>query len=82
VTDVEPTIVGATIAAGHDGQAEIAIVVRYGTGATRTAVYSYEAVGAALDAAGVRELDELVGRPWTILLAGSRPRHEGTTCSI
>jgi hypothetical protein len=80
VTDLEPTIVGATLAAGHDGQAEVAIDVRYSTGATRTAVYSYEAIGAALDAAGVERLDDLVGLPWTILL--TQPQNKGTTCSI
>jgi hypothetical protein len=85
VTDSKPTIVGAALAAGHDGQAEVAIDVRYPTGAVRTAVYSYEAIGAALDAAGVVALHELIGHPWTILLADNRRptvEPEGTTCSI
>ena len=82
MTGSEPLIVGASLVAGHDGQAEVAVDVRYATGATRTAVFSYEAIGAALDAAGVERLDQLIGRPWTILLAiNDRPR-EGTTCSI
>jgi hypothetical protein len=82
VTNDEPIIVGAAVAAGHDGQAEVAIDVRYATGATRTAFYSYDALGVALDLAGIGRIDELIGRPWTILLAGGdRPRREGTTCS-
>jgi hypothetical protein len=82
VTDAEPTIVGATFAAGHDGRAEVAIDVRYATGATRTAVYSYEAIAAALDAGGVERLEELIGRPWTFLLTAHQPRREETKCSI
>jgi hypothetical protein len=82
VTESEPVIVAASLAAGHDGQAEVAVDVLYATGAIRAAVFSYDAIGAALDAAGVERLDELIGRPWTILRTNNDRPREGTTCSI
>jgi hypothetical protein len=38
-------------------------------GRTRLSI-GEEALGRAVDAAGVNSLDELTGRPWTVLLAG------------
>ena len=64
----EPVIVLASMVPGHDGLAEVAIVVRYSNGAERPMALPYEAVGTALDAAGVTSLDDLVGTPWTVLL--------------
>jgi hypothetical protein len=65
----EPTIVAAHVAAGHDGQAEISVVVRYPNGAVRDICYPHDAIGPVLDAAGISTLDDLIGRPWTILIA-------------
>jgi hypothetical protein len=65
----EPTIVAAEVAAGHDGLAEIAVVVRYPNGAVRDICFPHDAIGPVLDAGGIRSLDQLIGQPWTILIA-------------
>ena len=75
--DHEPTIVSATVAAGHDGVAEAAIMVRYPNGAERSMSLPYEAVDRALDIACVSSLDDLIGQPWTTLVADERdPPHQ------
>lgn len=68
--DFEPVIVMASIVPGHDGLAEVAIVVRYPNGAQRPMALSYETVGPALDVAGFASLGQLIGQPWTVLAAG------------
>ena len=72
-TQFDPIIVVASMVPGHDGLAEVAIVVRYPNGAERPMSLPYEAVGPALDAAGVSCLNDLVGKPWTVLLLGHSP---------
>ena len=71
----EPTIVAAALAAGHDGLAEVAVEVCYPNGATRTLTLPYDAVADALDASSVTSLAELIGRPWTILVAPPTSHH-------
>lgn len=65
--NAEPIIVGAALAAGHDGLAEVAIVVRYPNGAEREFTLPYDTVGPALDRSDVTNLADFVGRPWTAL---------------
>ncbi|MGD9703955.1 MAG: hypothetical protein AB7Q42_23185 [Acidimicrobiia bacterium] len=79
-SSADPMIVGAALAAGHDGQAEVTLDLCYANGAQRSASYSYDAIAAALDAVGVASLDDLVGRPWTILLDPSTELIQETTC--
>ncbi len=67
--NTEPIIISASVAAGHDGLAEVAVEVRYSNGATRALALPYDAVADALDASSVTSLAELIGRPWTILVA-------------
>jgi hypothetical protein len=64
-----PTIVDAQLAAGHDGLAEVSVTVRYGNGAERAICLPCEVIDAALDRAGIADLTDLVGRPWTALSA-------------
>jgi hypothetical protein len=64
-----PTIVDAQLAAGHDGLAEVSVTVRYHNGAERAICLPCDVVDAALDRAGITELTDLVGRPWTALTA-------------
>ena len=64
----EPIITAADIVAGHDGQAEISVHVRYPNGAVRDISFPHEAIGPVLDATGITSLQQLVGQPWTILL--------------
>jgi hypothetical protein len=70
--DHEPTIVSATVAAGHDGVAEAAITVRYPNGAERSMSLPYEVVDRALDIARASSLDDLIGQPWTMLVVEAR----------
>lgn len=69
----EPTIIGAVVVAGHDGQAELAVDIRYPNGAVRQTVFPVDALAPVLDAAGVDDLDGLVGAHWSVLLAGRDP---------
>ncbi len=69
MTSGQPTIVAAHLAAGHDGLAEVAVTVRYPNGAERGISLPGDVVDAALDRAGISELADLVGRPWTALAA-------------
>ncbi len=68
---VEPIIVGATLAAGHDGDAEAVIDIRYPNGAMRSITFTCEALSVVLDQSGVDSLDGLRGRPWTVLVEAS-----------
>ena len=65
---IEPVIVRASLAAGHDGLAEVSIALRYPNGAERTMSLPYDAVDRALDAMHIRNLEQLVGLPWTTLV--------------
>lgn len=62
-------ITRATVVGGHDGRAEIEVELTYDNGGTATISLDQEACTASLDDAGVRSLDELVGRPWTVVLS-------------
>jgi hypothetical protein len=66
----EPVIERATLSSGHDGAAEAVITLRYPNGAVRDVTFGCDALADTLDAAGVSTLDELVGLPWTVLVAG------------
>lgn len=70
---LEPTIVAAHVVAGHDGLAEIAVHVQYPNGAVRDICFPHHAIGPVLDAARITSIDQLVGRPWTILLSNEPP---------
>jgi hypothetical protein len=62
-------IVGATVAAGHDGRAEAVLELAYANGALSRVIVSQEAMAAAMRAAGVSRLEDLEGRPWTVLMS-------------
>ena len=62
------TITRASVVGGHDGRAEIEVELTYDNGGTTTITLDEEACIASLDDAGVSSLDELVGRPWSIVL--------------
>ena len=63
------TITRATVVGGHDGRAEIEVELTYDNGGTSTISLDEEACIASLDDAGVGSLDELLGQPWSIVLA-------------
>ncbi len=58
----------AEIIGGHDGRAEIEVEITYANGGTATLSLDEEACTASLDRAGVRSLEELLGKPWSVVL--------------
>lgn len=56
------------IVGGHDGRAEIEVEVTYTNGGTATVSLDEEACMASLDRAGVHSLEELQGKPWSVVL--------------
>ena len=69
-TSNEPVIASCSVGPGHDGRAEVVAEIVYPNGGRSWLSIGEEALGRAADAAGVRSLNDLVGKPWTILLAG------------
>lgn len=65
-----PIIVSCAIGPGHDGRAEVVAELLYPNGGRSRLSLGEEALGRAVDAAGLSTLDELTGQPWTVLLAG------------
>ena len=63
-------VMAARLGPGHDGRAEVVVDLAYPNGAHTQLSIAQEAVTRALDAAGLTSLDELAGRPWTVLVAG------------
>ena len=61
-------ITQATVVGGHDGRAEIEVEITYDNGGVATISLDEEACTASLDKAGVSSIDELVGRPWSVVL--------------
>jgi hypothetical protein len=75
-------ITRAVVVGGHDGRAEVQVELTYDNGGTSTISLDEEACTASLDHAGIGSVDELVGRPWSVVLpalerrdAHARPRH-------
>lgn len=58
----------ADVVGGHDGRAEIEIELTYDNGGSSTISLDEEACLASLDQAGIGSIDELVGKPWTVVL--------------
>ena len=65
----------ASVAAGHDGRAEIEVELTYDNGGTSTISLDEEACTASLDRAGIGSIDDLVGQPWSIVLPALDHRH-------
>ena len=66
-------ICDAVLSVGHDGAAEAVVSIRYPNGAVRAVTFSCEALANALDVAEIASLDELIGRPWTVLIGIKDP---------
>jgi hypothetical protein len=65
-------IADASLAAGHDGRAEIQLELAYPNGGRTRISVSQETLTAILDRAGVSGLDELCGQSWTVLVEPAR----------
>ena len=68
-------ITRATIVGGHDGRAEIEVELTYENGGVSTIALDEEACTRSLDHAGMSSIDELVGRPWTVVLPALEPQN-------
>ncbi len=69
MSETTPRITEALIAPGHDGRAELVVVVAYANGASARIRLDEEAAEPVLEAAGIARIEDLVGRPWDILAA-------------
>ena len=67
----EPVIVGAEIAAGHDGSAELVVQLRHPNGAEEPVVLNAEKGLDLMQRCGAASLDDLAGRSWREILGGN-----------
>ncbi len=67
----------AVVVGGHDGRAEIEVEITYDNGGISTISLDEEACTASLDEAGVTSIEQLVGRPWNVVLPAIRHRAGG-----
>jgi hypothetical protein len=71
-------ITRADIVAGHDGRAEIEVELTYTNGGTATICLDEEACLQSLDRSGIATLEDLVGRPWDVVLPALQHRNNLT----
>lgn len=68
MNDADAVIVGAQIAAGHDGAADLVLRIRYQNGVEAPVVLDAETGLKLMKACGVASLDELAGHAWRRVL--------------
>lgn len=68
MNDGGPVIVGAEIAPGHDGAAELVLTLRYGNGAEGSVVLDGDRGFALLRACRVERAQDLAGQSWRRIL--------------
>ena len=66
----EAVVLGAEVTAGHDGEAELTLTVRFENGVVAPVVLDSEAGFEALAACGAAGAADLVGQPWRRVIAG------------
>jgi hypothetical protein len=66
----ETIVVGAEIAAGHDGAAELVVSLRYHSGVVAPVVLDGATGLGLMKACGAASLDALTGRSWRDILKG------------
>ena len=69
----EPVIVGAEIAAGHDGSAELVVRLRHPNGVEAPVTLDERTGLALMRRCGVAHLDDLAGHSWRNILQGDGP---------
>ena len=69
----EAVIVGADLAAGHDGQAELVLRIRYPNGAMGSVVLDAAAGYALMRNCNSDSLSGLAGQSWRKILEGASP---------
>ena len=65
------TIVRAVVVPGHDGSAELFVEVAFPAGGRVNLTLGPEPTAAAVAAAGVNNVADLVGKPWQLLVGGA-----------
>jgi hypothetical protein len=66
----EATIVGAEIAGGHDGTAEMVVSIRYENGVTGSVSLDADTGFSIMQACGAADLAALIGRRWRDISKG------------
>jgi hypothetical protein len=66
----EATIVGAEIAGGHDGTAEMVVSIQYENGVTGSVTLDADTGVSVMKACGAADLAALIGRPWREISKG------------
>ncbi|MBP7704946.1 MAG: hypothetical protein KA105_06630 [Caulobacter sp.] len=66
----EAVIVGAELAAGHDGEAELVLRIRYPNGAVGDALLDATTGYALMRSCETDTLDGLIGQSWRKILEG------------
>lgn len=61
-------ITGARVAPGHDGQAELVVLLRHGNGATDRLTLDAAAAERLLARCGVEDISSLAGQSWRHLM--------------
>jgi hypothetical protein len=64
----EPVIAEAVVAAGHDGQAELVVRVRYPNGALDSVTLDARCARKLIEDCSAQSAEELRGQPWQRLL--------------
>jgi hypothetical protein len=62
-----PVIEGATVAPGHDGEAELVVTLRFPSGARDRVVLDADAGARLMSLAGAGSIAELAGADWSHL---------------
>ena len=68
---VEPVIVRAEIAAGHDGSAELVVLLRHPNGSEEPVVLAGDQGLELMRRCGAATLDQLAGHSWRKILGGN-----------
>ena len=72
-----PVIEAARVAPGHDGQAELVVVLRHGNGALDHLTLDAAATERLLTRCGVNDIAALAGQDWRHLMYVLEPSSEG-----
>jgi hypothetical protein len=64
----EPRIAGASVVAGHDGEAQLVVRVRYENGALGSVTLDAACARKLLEDCAAESADDLCGQPWQRLL--------------
>jgi hypothetical protein len=78
--DRDAVIIGAEIAAGHDGRAELVVQLRYANGGVGRVTLDTDAGLRLLRNCGVNDTAHLIGHSWRRILE-ERPILENERCS-